>query len=187
MAEAGNLDDRSLVEEFKRSGDQACIAALFQRYARRLYALAHGIEHDHANAEDCVQETFRRVIQEIGRFDEAREGSNVWAWLVTIAEHVCFDELRRERAREAFAQKGGAGKSSRRVFSQEQQCMVSELRRELLTLAPEHRICCLLHVEGYKYQEIAKLTGFTKEQVKTYIQTARRHLHRRFRLSDVFP
>src|SRR6266851_622637 len=95
MAEAGNLDDRSLVEEFKRSGDQACIAALFQRYARRLYALAHGIEHDHANAEDCVQETFRREIQEIGRFDEAREGSNVWAWLVTIAEHVCFDELRR--------------------------------------------------------------------------------------------
>jgi RNA polymerase sigma-70 factor, ECF subfamily len=181
MAEAGDLDDLSLVGAFKRSGDHAYIAVLFQRYARRLYALAYRIQHDHANAEDCVQETFRRLIEEIERFDEAREESNVWAWLVTIAEHVCLDELRRARAREAFAKEGGAGKSSQRVFSQEQQCMVSELRQELLTLAPEYRICYLLHVEGYRYQEIVVLTGYTKEQVKTYIQTARRHLHHRFR------
>jgi RNA polymerase sigma factor (sigma-70 family) len=181
MAKAGDLDDRSLVEAFKRSGDHAYIAVLFQRYARRLYALAHRILHDHANAEDCVQETFCRVIEAIEPFDEAREGSDVWAWLVTIAKRVCLDELRRARVREAFAKEGGMGKSSQRVLSQEQQCMVSDLRQELLTLAPEHRICYLLHVEGYSYQEIVELTGYTKEQVKTYIQTASRHVHRRFR------
>jgi DNA-directed RNA polymerase specialized sigma24 family protein len=59
--------------------------------------------------------------------------------------------------------------------------MLSELQDELGRLAPEHRSCYLLfYVEGYTYKEIMKLTGYSYEQVKTYIQTARRHVERKF-------
>ena len=70
MGEAGELDDLNAVEAFKRSRDGACIAVLFDRYSKRLYGVAHAICRDHARAEDCVQETFRRGMEEIDRFDE---------------------------------------------------------------------------------------------------------------------
>ena len=55
MGEPAEFDDRSAVEAFKRSRDGACIAVLFDRYAKRVYGLAHAICRDHARAEDCVQ------------------------------------------------------------------------------------------------------------------------------------
>jgi len=178
MGEAGELDDLSAVEAFKRSRDGACFAVLFDRYAKRLYGLAHAICRDHARAEDCVQETFRRAMEEIDRFDERRWKSNFWAWLVTIAEHVNFDEIRRTRTREAYAKECAPGEPLARTLSPEQQAMISELRKAILKLAPEIRVCYLLHIDGYSYQEIARLTGFRNQQVRTCIQTAARHIRR---------
>jgi len=178
MGEAGELDDLNAVEAFKRSRDGACIAVLFDRYSKRLYGVAHAICRDHARAEDCVQETFRRAMEEIDRFDERRWKSNFWAWLVTIAEHVNFDEIRRTRTREAYAKECAPGEPLARKLSPEQQAMISELRKAILKLAPEIRVCYLLHIDGYSYQEIVKLTGFRNQQVKTCIQTAARHIRR---------
>jgi len=178
MGEAGELDDLSAVEAFKCSRDGACIAVLFDRYSKRLYGLAHAICRDHARAEDCVQETFRRAMEEIDRFDERSRKSNFWAWLVTIAEHVCFDEIRRTRTRGAYAKECAPGEPPARTLSPEQQAMISELRKAILKLAPEIRVCYLLHIDGYSYQEIVKLTGFRNQQVKTCIQTAARHIRR---------
>ena len=45
----------------------------------------------------------------------------------------------------------------------------------------QYRICyLLLFVEGCTYREITIITGYTQEQVKTFSQTARRRIHRRF-------
>ena len=65
------------------------------------------------------------------------------------------------------------------ALSPEQQSMISELRAELYKLAPENRSCFLLHLDGYSYHEIGKLTGYTKARVRTSIQTAKRHIKRR--------
>ena len=117
-------------------------------------------------------------MEEIDRFDERGGKSNFWAWLVTIAEHVCFDEMRRTRTRAAYAKECAPGERPARTLSPEQQAMISELRKAILKPAPEIRVCYLLHIDGYSYQEIAKLTGFRNQQVKTYIQTAARHIRR---------
>ncbi len=182
MREATKLDDQILVREFKRSRNGECFAVLFDRYGKRLYALGYRIHQDRARAEDCVQETFRRAIEEIDCFDERSAGSNFWGWLVTIAEHVCLDELRRMRVREDHAKASSAGPWEHGGPVQDQQAMLSELRDELTRLCPEYRLCYLLfHVNGYSYKEIMNLTGFSYQQVKTCIQTARRHIERRFR------
>jgi DNA-directed RNA polymerase specialized sigma24 family protein len=94
------FDDRTAVEAFKRSRDGAGFGVLFDRYSKRFYGLAHAICRNHARSEDFVQETFRRAIEEIDRFDEGDRKSNFWAWMVTIAERqAIISELREARSR----------------------------------------------------------------------------------------
>src|SRR6266481_712309 len=75
ISAAGNLEiGLSAPARYARSRDGVCFAVLFSRYSKPLCT------------EDCVQETFRRAMEEIDRFDGRGGRSNFWAWLVTIAE-----------------------------------------------------------------------------------------------------
>jgi hypothetical protein len=77
---------------FRHFGDGACLVPLFDRYAERLCALVHRVDHDGSRVEDCGQETFRRAIEELDQFDESREGRSCWAWLMARAmEHPCHN------------------------------------------------------------------------------------------------
>jgi RNA polymerase sigma-70 factor, ECF subfamily len=182
MAGAGEADDSTLVARFKRSKDPDWFAELFDRHGRRLYALAWRAHENREKAEDCVQETFRRAIENIHRFDETATGSSFWGWLVTIARHVCLDEFRRAAFRQAAADQLLQHSNGQRKLTPLEETMLQELHAELGQLETEYRLCFLLsQVVGYSYHEIMQQTGYTEKQVKTYIQTARRHIERRFR------
>src|SRR5215831_4798175 len=92
-----NLDDHSLILDFKNSRKAESFARLFGRYGRRIFALAYAFYRERGQAEDCVQETFLRALIEIDRYDETVPSGNFWAWLQTIARNVCIDELRRSQ------------------------------------------------------------------------------------------
>ena len=91
------VDDRILISRFKQTKAAQPFEILFERYGKRLYCVAYAIYRDTDLAEDCVQETFRRAIQQIDRFGEGEGEHNFWAWLVTIARDVCLSELRRRQ------------------------------------------------------------------------------------------
>ncbi len=180
MMEAGHLQDEELVRGFKTSRSEVYFAALFDRYARKVYATAYRMLHDRSRAEDCVQETFRRAMEDIDSFDEGKVDSSLCGWLTTIAVRVCIDEFRRLRIRNAYVHQPQTQVASQ-PLSQEQRVLLSELREVLTQLEPNYRMSFLLfHVNGYSYKEIMRLIGVDYQQVKTYIQTAQRHVERHF-------
>ena len=182
MGQGQEAGDVRVVREFKPPPGRERFAALFGRYGRRLYASGFRMLHDAAAAEDCVQETFLRAIEHSQHLDENTEDSDLFRWLLVIARHVCLDEVRRIHTRDRHTGEVWAAYQRRVKPSPEKQAMLSELWDELSHLPPEYRRCYLLfQVDGYKYKEIMKITGNRYAQVKTYIQTARRHLERRFR------
>jgi RNA polymerase sigma-70 factor (ECF subfamily) len=179
MSEGEQPGEVELVQRFKELHDRESLGLLFDRHARRLYALTHRILRDRARAEDCVQETFRHALEEIHRFDETRTDVSFGGWLATIAKHVCLDELRRARTRGSYAREIAHQPSGE--LSGEDAVLLGEVREELAQLEPAYRMCWLLfHVDGYRYKEIIRLTGYSYEQVKTFIQTAQRRIERRF-------
>src|SRR5215471_14896731 len=175
------VDDRILIRRFKQTKAAEPFEILFERYGRRLYCVAYDIYRNTELAEDCVQETFRRAIQQIDRFGEAEGEHNFWAWLVKIAKDICLAELRRRQTQMKYVERSALADGRRTPISPEQKMMVSELVSFLRSLPEQYRTCYLLFfVEGCTYREITNVTGYTQEQVKTYIQTARRHIQRRF-------
>src|SRR5262249_2404604 len=98
-------------------------------------------------------------------------------WLITIARNICVDELRRRRRRMTLDE---VQRPHVCCLTPEQAVMLAEVRDQLEVLPREYRTAYCLFVDGYSYKEIMNRTGFSYLQVKTYIQTTKRHLWRRF-------
>jgi RNA polymerase sigma-70 factor (ECF subfamily) len=88
--------DLQLVEEIRR-GDGSAEAALFEKYARRVYYLALSELRSREDAEDVRTETFLRVLQAI-RQDRLRSPEALASFVLGIANNV-IREFVRQRTR----------------------------------------------------------------------------------------
>jgi RNA polymerase sigma-70 factor (ECF subfamily) len=88
-------DDATLLAAIARH-DAAAWESLIARYQGRLLAFARSRLHDHAAAEDVVQETFLGFLTALPNYDHR---GSLEAFLFTIASHRLTDALRRRGIR----------------------------------------------------------------------------------------
>lgn len=167
-----NLTESELVEQFRATRSNICFEELYRRERRKVFGICLKYLRRVGEAEDAVHETFLRSYE---RFSTL-EGSNFSGWVCRIAANFCLnqlrDSIRRQRAR------------AERLPSEPDQAEDPAIRSSELdvtwklmqALRPEHRKVLLLkYVEGFTYQEIEALTGYTNDQVRSYLQNGRRN------------
>ncbi len=173
---ADDLDDRTLIERFKKTRDPVWFESLFMRYARDVYALCRKLIGDQALAEDLTQETFMRAYTRIEQFNERNPDSRFKAWLCVIARNLCFREYRRIKVREDYEK---TVRQQGPHHSHNPQQLIVLLESELRKLDEEHqRAWLMFHVEGYSYAEIARALGCTTRRVESLLNTARERLEK---------
>jgi RNA polymerase sigma factor (sigma-70 family) len=93
---AGGLDAASDLEVGLafRDGDEAALAALYDRHLRGVYDFVARVVRDQSAAEDLTQMTFVRAWE--GRH-RLRDPARVKAWLFTIAHHLALNHVTRAR------------------------------------------------------------------------------------------
>jgi RNA polymerase sigma factor (sigma-70 family) len=79
------------------SGDDAALAALYDRFGRVAYGLAYRILRDQALAEDAVQEAFLAVWRSADSY--RRERAKPATWILTLVHRRAVDLVRREHRR----------------------------------------------------------------------------------------
>src|SRR5262249_46354986 len=103
------------VQRYTEFGQEANIMVNDQRgsdatgleYLDSLYAYAMVLSHNHAEAEDLVQETYVRAIPAMSRL---RPESNVKSWLFRILRNAWLNQLRKRRtAPESLLSEGEDG------------------------------------------------------------------------------
>ena len=92
---AGDCDADTDLLAAVRGGDTAAYGVLYQRHRAAARALAYGLVHDPADADDLVAETFAKVFASL----RAGRGPLVAfrAYLHTTLRHVCYHRARRDR------------------------------------------------------------------------------------------
>jgi RNA polymerase sigma factor (sigma-70 family) len=98
---AGGLDAASDLElglAF-RDGDEAALAALYDRHLRGVYDFVARVVRDPAAAEDLTQMTFVRAWEGRSRL---RDAGRVKAWLFTIAHNLALNHVTRGRDLESI-------------------------------------------------------------------------------------
>jgi RNA polymerase sigma-70 factor (ECF subfamily) len=143
-------------------GDPLAVAALYDRYAKLLYALARRIVRDGAEAEDVLHDAFV-IVGERARQYVAERGS-VSAWLVTLVRNLSIDRMRRRDrrsaiTRDALAHDPSATAPAAAADPESSTLLASDVeraRKALEALSPVQRGTLeMAFFEGLTYQEIA--------------------------------
>jgi RNA polymerase sigma-70 factor (ECF subfamily) len=170
----GEATEAELVERFREHRDGSAFDALYRRCRREVFVVCLHFLRDPAWAEDACHDAF---VQAFERFDSLR-GERFEAWVRRIAANHCLNLLRRRatgrRVEPLAAPELEAGASAHgRAAARQELKLAVEL---LASLAPHQRQVFLLrHVEGSSHEEIERRTGFTAEQVRSFLQNARRN------------
>lgn len=148
------------------------LAALHDRHAPHLLALARRILGHAGEAEDAVQDVFVHVWNNASRYDPSR--SSVSTWLVLLTRSRAIDRLRHrqvvDRSHEAAQrheppEDHASPDGVEAVFTRERR---ERVRRELDNLPPEQRqVLEMAFYEGLSQSEIAARAGLPLGTVKT--------------------
>jgi RNA polymerase sigma factor (sigma-70 family) len=95
LSSAGSLDDATLARA-AATGDRAAFAAIYDRYADRLYDFCVGMLRDRDSAADCVQDVF---VTAATKLVQLREPDRLRSWLYAIARSEALARIR-DRKRE---------------------------------------------------------------------------------------
>lgn len=165
----GPLSDARLINGIC-SGDQRCLAMLYDRYAGAAFGLAWRVCGNRTIAEDVVQEAFLSIWQRPGSFDSRRGTAE--SFLLGIVHHKAVDAIRREssvhKREEKFAADPqevsenevveAAWLSMRRESVRSALKQLSDVQREALELA---------YLHGLTYRDVASRLGIPLGTAKT--------------------
>lgn len=78
----------AIIMAIEDDDDREFVEKIFDRYEKNMYFTAYDILRNRADAEDCVQDTFVKIIDKLDCFKKAHEEGNLakrsWRWCAEI-------------------------------------------------------------------------------------------------------
>jgi RNA polymerase sigma-70 factor (ECF subfamily) len=187
-------EDEGVLIRRAQSGDRAAFDALVRLYDQHVLRLVLKVVQSPEEARDLYQEAFLKIYRSLTRF---RFESRFSTWLYRVVMNVCFDHLRRQKARDEV-QAPEASENEADFFNgvaddqpgrdPERALRSGEIRRRieraLTRLGPRERMVFeLRHFQGLKLRAIGELCGTSEETAKNSLFRATQKL--RLELSDL--
>ena len=167
--------DEALMQKVAR-GDESAFAAIYDRFAGTLHALARRILGDEQEARDALQEGFLYIWDHAPQYDPAR--SKAFSWAVMIFRNKAIDRLRASRRRFRLGEmaadflldlEGPATEAADAVVDRTEQTNL--VRRALHSLPEEQRKCIeWAFLRGFTHVQLAELIGAPLGTIKTNIR-----------------
>lgn len=184
-----SLDDLQLVDMAKE-GHAGAFRELYERYHRKVYAIALGVVRNPEAAMDVTQDAFVKLHRYLDRFEKS---SSFYTWLYRLVKNQSIDYLRRNKRHKASAFDEVVVKPGQGAQKAVEQLKLSDMgdpraqvqRQEvrdavsqaLETLSPKHRaVIVLRELEGLSYAEIAEVESISKGTVMSRLFHARRKM-----------
>lgn len=170
---------RELVERYKATRDATHLGALFDRYSPLALGVSLRYLRNRQDAEDAVMEVYEHLMTALLKHEVA----NFESWLYSVVTNHCRMTLRRRQAQptaidasdellEALLPQVAAPPEGDETERQRQ-----ALPAALARLGEGQRRCLdLFYLQGHSYAEVARRSGFTLNEVKSYLQNGKRNL-----------
>lgn len=170
--------DLALLVRLAVGGDAHAFEALYRATAGRIYAVCLRMTGNGVRAAELTQDVYVRVWEKLATF---RGESAVESWMHRIAVNTVLESERAGRrrneyveARDDLAEAEAASPSSRRGNHDDDRM---DLEAAIAALPPATRRAFVLHdVEGYRHDEISRMTGTAPGTLRSQLFKARRML-----------
>lgn len=192
--ELTQADDHQLVEACK-GGDRRAFQALFERYERKVFAVAYGFLRNQEDALDVVQEAFIKVHRYLPNFEGQ---SSFYTWLYRIVANLCIDHLRRNTRKkdvefdDKLRHDGEQDSSPADALpasimanpgeAVENKEILAAVEDSLKYLSDKHRaVIVMRELQGLSYADMAKAMNCSKGTIMSRLFHARRNMQKLLR------
>jgi RNA polymerase sigma-70 factor (ECF subfamily) len=169
--------DKELVAAFKQSGNTDYLSTLYQRYMDLVFGVCLKYFKDAERCKDAVMD----IYEELNTKLRQHEVDNFKGWLHVLTRNYCLMQLRSPKNMKTtefnadFMQSIENTHLNGEVLEKESNFI--KLEQCLDTLQEEQKQSVqLFYLENKCYNEIAAITGYDWNKVRSYIQNGRRNL-----------
>lgn len=169
-----DADDAQLLQRYRKSSDLSVLGSLYQIYMQLIYGVCLKYLDDEELAKDAVMNIFEELISKV----KNHEIQQFRSWLYVLARNHCLMQLRSGKKMatvdlddfmEFNPDLHPDDKDKESAFTALEKCMdkLKEGQKQSVDLFYLKQKC---------YQEVADETGFSLNEVKSYIQNGKRNL-----------
>lgn len=174
--------DENLVINYQNTKNNLVVGELFKRHSLMCYAVCMKYLKNEDAAHDATMNIFEKLFTDL----QKHQINNFKSWLHTVCKNHCLILLRKpnvlvsidERKEEnshLFMQLANVLNHEDNKHEKEEKLQV--LEQSIIELKDKQRKCIeLFFLKQKSYQEISKQTGYTENEVKSYIQNGKRNL-----------
>ncbi|HCT30918.1 MAG TPA: RNA polymerase subunit sigma-24 [Bacteroidales bacterium] len=175
------LSDQELIDLYKKEGDKRIVGELYKRYTRFAFAICMKYLKDEEDAKDATMQVFEKLFVDLKR----HQVTNFKSWLHTVLKNNCLHIIRdnvykMRKEKEAENSYENLVENQFLLYQDNSNGLeekIDNLEMELCNLSHEQRVCIeLFYLKDKCYQEVAEITGYTMNQVKSHIQNGKRNL-----------
>src|SRR5690606_18913017 len=167
--------DESLLEKYTSSEDLNVLGELYTRHSEMVYYVCLRYFKDEEKSKDAVMQLFEQLIVKIKK----QTVQDFPKWLYVVAKNFCLMELRSSKnleiSKEEFVEFPTNLHPQENYAEKEER--LSQLENCIEKLPEKQRISIDLFFINQKcYKEVVEITGFSMNDVKSYIQNGKRNL-----------
>ena len=179
-SDPNKLSDEELIEKFLKTGDKPLFGILFQRYTHLVFGSCMKYLKNKDESEDAVMDIFEKLMSELREHDVR----NFKGWIYTVSRNHCLMKLRSEKKMQMT---NDEEKLEGLVVEMPEPMHLSttvkkeieliNLEQAMTKLSDEQRTCLeLFYIQEKCYNEVATITKYSLNEVKSYIQNGKRNL-----------
>lgn len=172
----GTEPDEQLLNEYRKSGNLEVLGQLYARYMHLVYGVCLKYLKDEEAGKDAVMQIFEQLIGKL----KVHEVSNFKSWLYTLSRNYCLMELRSSGKNEFVSMDDNFMEKDAFVhldIEDTRESKLTAMERCIEKLPPEQKETIqLFYLEQKCYKDIADITGYDLNKVKSYIQNGKRNL-----------
>lgn len=171
--EAQNQHTNQLLERCKNS-DQSAQMQIYKAYYKAMYNTSFRILRDEFEAEDMMQEAFLTAFTKLDSFKgEVAFG----AWLKRIVINKSLTQLKKNNKYQEVKMDVIPNYEIVEEALDYSELKATKVLDAVNSLKDNYRMVLTLNlIEGYDYEEISEILGYTNENVRTTISRAKKKL-----------
>ena len=176
-----HFSDNELITEYKNTKNNVLVGILYKRYSHLVLGLSLKYLKDEDEAKDAVMQIFEKLLSDLLKFNIEYFKS----WLYSFSKNHCLMIIRTKQSKlkkeidlqvhaDSFMETESSSHPNTVI---EKEIQYTKLEKAIEELNEDQRKCIkLFYIKERSYNEIADETGYTINEVKSFIQNGKRNL-----------
>lgn len=147
------------------------IKSLYERYASMVHRRCRSFLKTEEDAWDATQEVFMKLVDALPKINKKE---SIYSWLLSTSTNHCISILRKKK-HVSFDEE--IHTSELNLLPQEKRAVMNEIFKHFLKPwdSKIQEVVIYTYFDGYKQDEIAKITGMGESTIRRHLTNFKRH------------